>query len=430
LPARSTDTILQEAISSKAGGTWLIDGCWLAFLVIASGAGFSYTSFDMGRLAWLVVDIVVIYSVARSPQAYLQQANSIPALMSWPLLAIASTFWSLTPELSAYHGFQLLATYLVGFYLISRYGLLTIGKLLYLTLAIGATLSSVAIAIQHPLARDGEMWMGVFSHKNTLGHFMSLEIILGTLFLWVGWHRIPVSLITILAAVLLAYSRSADAVVLLGAVLLALLFLVLVIHPRSRLIGIFAFGTIGASAAIVLFAYQVDPFRSLLDALGKDNSLTGRTTLWSFGIEAFWRSPLYGIGYKAYWESPATTSSDLVAIMNQDLKSFHNNLLDVSVALGVLGATVFILALVSVLISTVRAYVRAPSALALWPFAFTLFVAVQGIAEYPLFMNHSFEQLVLVMVAAGVQTELRALAGNRNGVAARNWLFQPASPTL
>nr|WP_296959508.1 O-antigen ligase family protein [uncultured Mediterraneibacter sp.] len=51
-------------------------------------------------------------------------------------------------------------------------------------------------------------------------------------------------------------------------------------------------------ASIILVLAGVSPiFQSVLDFLGKDATLTGRTYIWAAAISKFWRSPVLGYGY-------------------------------------------------------------------------------------------------------------------------------------
>ena len=87
-----------------------------------------------------------------------------------------------------------------------------------------------------------------------------------------------------------------------------------------------------AIGVFVVASEEFDIAARTLGALGKDSTLTGRTTVWDFRIEQFWREPILGVAFGAYWESPQTSVMALEAAMKTSLPNFHNNFLDVAVA--------------------------------------------------------------------------------------------------
>jgi O-antigen ligase len=66
-------------------------------------------------------------------------------------------------------------------------------------------------------------------------------------------------------------------------------------------------GVIGVS---VLIAANAD---SILSLLGRDLSLTGRTTIWNILMISIQKRPLLGYGYQAFW--PGATSEGMNAII-------------------------------------------------------------------------------------------------------------------
>src|SRR5699024_2088986 len=56
-----------------------------------------------------------------------------------------------------------------------------------------------------------------------------------------------------------------------------------------------------AAAVLAIMAWQLGAFAGVLDAFGKDSTLTGRTFLWRGGIVEGSRHPLLGMGYLAFW---------------------------------------------------------------------------------------------------------------------------------
>ena len=156
-----------------------------------------------------------------------------------------------------------------------------------------------------------------------------------------------------------------------------------------------------ATFLLVLELMDINLVHVVLDALGKDETLTGRTILWEFGMEALHDRPWLGHGYKAYWDSPVTSALLLRTVIGQELWFFHNNFLDVGVAFGVVGIIFLSIGLLIAFFVTVKKSVTSWEYAALWPPVYIVFVLVLSTAENPLFQNHSLHQLLFIVAVAG-----------------------------
>ena len=169
----------------------------------------------------------------------------------------------------------------------------------------------------------------------------------------------------------------------------------------------FCLGIAIALAGVGIFiaaARGADISASLLSDLGKDTTLTGRTVLWQFGLDQFWREPLIGIGYKAYWESPVTTAAYLHFVMKQKLWFFHNNFIDTAVAFGIVGVILFTVALLDTARRVIADFARSSGYVEAWPILFMSQLFVLVCFECPLFVNHGLHQLLLAAILPVVRS--------------------------
>ncbi|MGT2480720.1 O-antigen ligase family protein [Methylobacterium oryzae CBMB20] len=222
-------------------------------------------------------------------------------------------------------------------------GLSRLVRIVFLGLLLGQTLSAVLTVAAPSLTRgtDGN-WAGIYSHKNVLGSLASLQLLCAACLFLQGWNRLLTLGGFCLALVLLVATHSATALVAAAAGLMPLV--AIFAWRQGKHVTGFCLGIAIALAGIgilVIAARGADISASLLSDLGKDTTLTGRTILWQFGLEQFWREPLIGIGYKAYWESPLTTAAYLHFVTKQKLWFFHNNFIDAAVAFGIVGVVLF-----------------------------------------------------------------------------------------
>jgi O-antigen ligase len=381
------------------------DALWVAFIFVACYATTPLRDLALERYVWLAADLTVFALLLYQTSRFTRILSENLVVLSWPILACTSALWSVTPVMSLYHGVQLLLTVLVGFYLCIYAGLERILQLLFVALLATAVLS-VLYVLAVPgagLGTGGEL-SGLFPHKNVLGHMMALLAITGLCLFLQGWRPLLSGCGVLVAAVLILLSRSGVGMVAVAIALTPVPLAVLARKgwvPFAIAIGLLLVAV--STCLLVAEVYNVDIVQYVLDVLGKDSTLTGRTLLWEFGWEAYNERPWLGFGYKGYWESPSTTAPLLRFAIGQELWFFHNNFVDVAVAFGTLGPILLTAGLAFAFYSTTRAFILDPEYINLWPILFLVFVLVLTNVENPLFQNHSIHQLLFVVAIAGTR---------------------------
>ncbi|WP_181049250.1 O-antigen ligase family protein [Methylobacterium sp. 190mf] len=270
-------------------------------------------------------------------------------------------------------------------------------RILFCALVAAQILSVLSELVLHRSAMDGgHAWFGIYTHKNVLGSMMGLSALCAACLFMDGWKR-PItgaSFIGSITILYLSHSTTSQVAALVGLGPL----MVFAVWQRGSLFTGFVIGLAIALGSVVL-AYLVmhgDTIsQQFLSDVGKDRTLSGRTLLWQFASDQYWREPWFGIGYKAYWESSSTPFSYLQFVIGQKLWFFHNNFYDVAVAFGAVGLIVFGLGLAGCLRRACVAAFNGRSYADTLPLSFCFFLAVSINLENALFQNHSFSQLLL-----------------------------------
>jgi O-antigen ligase len=407
VPRRPLSPLSREQYGETDGSAQLALSAipWILFvLVVPTSPLIKPASLD--QLAWLGCDLAAIVYFVHHPDRFRALLGTAPLILAWPILAIASAAWSLTPAVSAYHGLQLLGTVLAGFAMRDSLGLVRILKILFLGLFCGQVLSILAsVAVPRlTYGLDGG-WSGIYIHKNVLGSMMSLQLLCAACLFLQGWRRLLTATGFLLAMALLLKSHSASSLVA-GLVGLAPLTAILAWRRGNLFVGF----CLGITVAVV---YGNQIANSILNNLGKDATLTGRTILWQFGLDQFWREPFIGVGYQAYWESPLTTAPYLRFVIKQPLWFFHNNFVDVAVAFGSLGLILLASGLVDTLAKITKYFLSNPYYVQAWPILFFSQVMVFSSLECVLFLNHTLHQLLF---AALLPIPVKRLSRRRVGI--------------
>jgi exopolysaccharide production protein ExoQ len=201
-------------------------------------------------------------------------------------------------------------------------------------------------------------------------------------------------------------SRSGTAIIALSMVML---IVPLALASRLGPIAVsMMIGVVLIAASVGLLAIEtlnLDPYGAGLRALNKDETLTGRTVLWEFALDAYDSRPWLGFGYKAWWESPQTDAQLLRIVMEQDLWFFHNTFLDLAVAFGIFGPAVLVVGLGQGVYRSTRNFVVSRDMVYLWPIQFVALSIVYCFVDFVLFTNHSIFQMLLVIAIAGQQPQ-------------------------
>lgn len=270
---------------------------------------------------------------------FLASKNAVSVLFI--AIVLASAIWSVNPDLTIRRGAGYLLTMILAAYLPLRFGTDDSMRVLswgFVVAAVGSLLF-VATFPQYGIMGGGGFageWRGVFPHKNVLGPVMAVAVFTELYLLVVGsgrprWRWV---LLGIYLA-LVVFSNSATAWFLSAFYLTGTCFYLL--WKRERLAGVLALMVVLLIAVVVLGILGDDPER-MLGLIGKDTTLTGRTTLWNVVVGFIGERPVLGWGYRAMWtlDDPTTTLADKLT-GGWGVTSSHNAFLEITLQLGLVG---------------------------------------------------------------------------------------------
>ena len=197
-----------------------------------------------------------------------------------------------------------------------------------------------------------------------------------------GARRTALIVLSLLFLALLIGSECITGVAI--AIMLAVVMLLLLVVRGRRLRRPVLFATL----AIALFAGSLTVFFSsfgasgLLDLLGRDTTLTGRTELWQVAIDAIRDRPVLGYGYDVFW-APIGSSLRFRTSASAEWMPYgsHNGFLDTALDLGVVGEVLVIIFLVVGVWRASALFWRHPDRLSMWPLCAILFGIATNLTE-------------------------------------------------
>lgn len=315
--------------------------------------------------------------------------------MVWFLvgLAFVSIVWSDAPLVTLRRSTALIGATAFGIYLATRYTNQELLKILLWTLGLCAALS---IGFVFFLPSYGihtipyQAWRGVYLNRNSLGCYMTLAVI-GWLLYSLNNSRVRIVgfAFCILSLFLLISSRSVTALVVLF-LLLLLLFICYMVYKHKKLVIVFIILTVGVS-----FFWLIKNIDFVLNVLGRDITLSGRTVLWQAVWDMVMRRPLLGYGYSAFWLGWNGPSGDIWNMLSTKVPYAHNGYLDLWLQLGLAGLVIFLLSFFTCLFKAYRLVLK-NGLEDMFPFLFFFFMLVYNVTESFILVQNSILWILYV----------------------------------
>ncbi|MEE9416234.1 MAG: O-antigen ligase family protein [Acidimicrobiales bacterium] len=339
----------------------------------------------------------------------LEAVRREPLISVIVLLAFASMLWSPDPvQTFRRFGAFFIAT-LVGYYLVVRYDLGKIIRMLAIVLMLATLLNYIWIYAlpQYGIDGLGLHWIGITTNRNVLGRLTVLSTL--TFAIAQREHlsmRFVYRFFIVLQLPLVLGAGSKTSLASYG-LTMGLLFVYQAFRARKTLYGAVAV-SLGGAAALGL-AVATASLDAITKALDRDITLSGRTVLWEDLIKEGTKHPFVGHGWEAFWGGWFSPSHEIWIRHNWLPPTAHNVFLEMFLALGLAGTIPFVLLIAR---GTIRAarhvrYVDGP--LGLWPLGFLSMVIMISITESGIAGRTIFWPLLVVASVHGANLSRRVL---------------------
>lgn len=233
---------------------------------------------------------------------------------------------------------------------------------------------------------------GLVGNANLLGMLALVLVIIAVWRVYASHNWRTVSAVDAVVALFLI-ARTMSATVTVALVGIAVVVALAALARRSG-----AWWRVGLWGALVALATGVgvvfSQWTSVTALLGKSPDLTHRFDIWSAVIARIVEQPVVGYGYVGWWPSWdswfAIHSIDGVWMLQA-----HNVWLDLAMQTGLIGATLFAVALGTILWPLLRAFVESPRSVAAVPFLILTALTVQSLSESRMLIEWGFASIVV-----------------------------------
>lgn len=329
----------------------------------------------------------------------------------WPLFILpvmfaVSAIWAPSVGEAVKKGMLMGLTGLVAVYLAGKFGA---RQVIYTYFAV-ELIAGVMCVMQPNII--GGVANGIFGQKNFLAINMFLLYTSGLVLLLDSqmkriW-RLPALIGLPIALYFIYMSQSATTMVFAAGATAALLGHRFLWEPATRIRHLRAMVLLAVSilviiALLVVFGlFQLDAGKAILEALGKDSTLTGRTYLWDTARRIMAEHPWTGLGAEGFWRPEMGQARSITTFFHykQFVKfSFHNSYLEIGVHLGYPGMYAAIFLATWCLYNAVKTWIFSQNTLNGFFLIITALVVIRSNTETDLNTELS-GTLVLLFVAA------------------------------
>ncbi|WJL94751.1 O-antigen ligase family protein [Microbacterium sp. ET2] len=374
---------------------------------LGSGASSSNQVFS---IAWASVHLVSVVIILSGKWRF---SDLITAPILFGLLTIVSSTWSSDPLASLLYGGMLTGNILVA----RQFALETSPRdIVRLVTFIIIALCGLGILLYY-LGLDQTIWYdtrsrvnffggeflrGLFPHRIT-GAIYAVIGAVGAMAVMTGARRI-VSLV--IASWFLLLSAAATGYVLIVVGFLAYAVARRSVRKKTSYQTFFVTrGILGVAGAVAVLSL----WETVLGALGRDGTLTARTLLWEWGLEAWRVKPLFGWGYNAYFESDHAAYAHALSegLRYYDVPHFHQSFIQTAVDLGLAGVLLVVIVLTKALIDSYRVGVIDAGAGSAF-FSYTVVLIVAAFSGYVFAEYNYFCTFVLFVIFYAGQRAARS----------------------
>jgi O-antigen ligase len=332
---------------------------------------------------------------------------------TFPLLAVLLAPVSQMPTRTISSGGLLLGAVLLLYYVMSRY---TLDQLLEMMLALGTVTMAASIIFALALPQYGldqmgghsNAWKGIFCAKNYLGNlalfFLTMAVSYRARTAFLRYVRTS-QIIFCLTAI--AFSRAATAYLLTAIYIVCLLTSSTLHRFRKKdyfVVCLLLLMTL--SAAVVVIVAWPD---FLFELLGKDMTLTGRTSIWSAVLDSIVKRPLLGYGYQAFWLGLEGESYRVILAVSWMLAQAQNGFLDIMLENGVAGLAIVLLvfgfAFRDGVVCLLRSHNQAQLRAVEWYLTIVILTLVYNLDESFLFDPKHLGSMIFLLACTGLKIE-------------------------
>lgn len=344
---------------------------------------------------------------------------------------VVSCMWSQAPALSVARAVTLTAAAVAAVYSASRFEPHELfGAVAAASVALVILNLSFLLLLPEQAVMEGYhegAWRGIFGQKNSLARVMALAVPILLIGIRARKHILIYGLGAVGAGALLLGTRSATGLAVTVALVIGLPLIRWVRVRKELVVPLAIVATITGAAVVTVL---IKNLAAIIQALGRDPTLTGRTYVWHHVVSAIMERPVQGYGYGGFWLGWEGPSRSIWAAGDWSPNDSHNGFLDLLLDLGLIGGVLFLIHLTWTGALAIRAYRRRGIVLE-WIAVVIAHFVMYNITESAILRPTNLMFFLYVMIATTVRrNDLRAVIERTHAGYRRNSSYErPCQPS-
>ena len=333
---------------------------WFATVASLAGILLSNTVGFVGALVFVAAWPLVAMRYGRASVAAL---TATPAIWIYPFFVLASVLWSTAPSATLRYG--------VEYVLTAAGGLMAARLQTPRALASALLVAMLSVAVASVAFGKSEIdpltgvssFVGLFGSKNQVGLLASMMLLIALALVMdrqAGWPMRVVALLAIAADGPLLYVSKSSTSFVTAAIAAAVLVGNMLIsrlerRMRARVLFAMLFSVLPILALIGVAGEVAQDF--VVNVMGKDTTLTGRTVLWEHAATLIPLHPIGGVGAGAFWLQDTVDAESLWHEFHVIARAgfhFHNTYVEDTIELGYFGAALLIATVARIFLGCVQ----------------------------------------------------------------------------
>ena len=401
--------MLADPRSAQHKPPHLIEAAFLVLLLVASTGAFF--RFGLATGVWGVLYLGTGALILAHADAWLKTASQAWPLLLFPAFCLLSTLWSEDPSATLRNALQYVCTVAMAVYVGARFaphqliGYLCAAMAICIAVSVmGTSFAGVAGYQQQDYVGAERYFVGLYPQKNMMGLVIVMAVMSIIAVGLIYRQKALAFTAAALISVVVFEAKSTTALLLCVAALSTYGFWWLFTHSTRAVLGSLLGGAVACLAILLVLGSQLPVFESVLETVGKDHTLTGRTAIWEAGWSVGSAHPLLGVGYQAFWSAPSFAGDVLSirAAVLDTIGGFHNAYLEAWVATGLIGLALFCLIPLTGLAVAVRCLSGAHRDDAFAALALMIVITARSFTESTGHYQHDLEFILLVALATSL----------------------------
>lgn len=387
-----------------AAGVLVLSGAIFPLLLSEPDGSLTDAARSQLRLLSLPAYSFSLLLVAVRPAPILRAAQRNVPLFVLILLPLISILWSIGPSITLRRAIALVMSMAVAYVLATRFTPRRQVVVLGVVLG-GATLLSILAGVVMPglafMPGEGAL-RGVFIHKNVLGWISCFTVAVGLAARTDPSRRMRRGGLLLVLSGAAGVLLSTSATSLLAALTAAATFRVVPAITRRRGIERLAmvFGLMVLT--VLLIGGLALSYGAILEALGKDPTLTGRVQLWQSVDPEIARRPVLGFGYGAFWSEGNATAWRIWEALGWQAPHAHNGYRDLMLGVGLVGLVLFVIVTARGLSQGLALCTEAPGEAWTLPVSFITISLVLNLTESTILMQNDLMWVLFATAVVGI----------------------------